>query len=326
MFHPTFCYGATASLVIVLLSTSVVPAQAKRKDDAAIYPIAILPFQERGRDAAELGGKVNDLLFAELIAKPNIYLVEREDVKKLFEEQELNLSGLVNPGQATQVGYLTGAKIIVTGSVILVDADLHLVAKVIGTETSRVLGASSKGKIDDDLADLVKELADSVSETIATRATDLVARPVTRDDRLAAISKSLGDGKRPSVWIDIPERHVGQTMLDPAAATELALYCKEAGFEVIDDKEGSRNDADVLLIGEGLSQFAARHGNLVSVKARLELKALDQETGRVLAIDRQVAVSVDLAEQLAGKEALQEAAANIAERMLPKIVKSSKKK
>ena len=326
MFRPTFCYCATAALAIVLLSGFVLPAQEKRKEQTEIYPIAILPFQERGRDASELGGKVNDLLFARLIVKPDMYLVEREDIKKLFEEQELSLSGLVNPGQATQVGYLTGAKIIVTGSVIVVDDSLYLVAKVIGTETSRVLGASSKGKIDEDLNGLVEDLAENVATTIAARATELVASPVKRDDRIAAISKSLGKGKRPSVWIDVPERHVGQTTLDPAAATELAWYCKELGFEVIDAKEGSRKEADVLLVGEGFSQFAARHGNLISAKARLELKALDRETGKVLAVDRQVAVSVDLAEQVAGKAALQEAAARIAERLLPNIVTPGKKK
>ncbi|MDA1055364.1 MAG: curli assembly protein CsgG [Planctomycetota bacterium] len=244
----------------------------------------------------------------------------------MFDEQELNLSGLVNPGQATQVGYLTGAKILVTGSVIVVDDSLYLVAKIIGTETSRVLGASSKGRVDDELGGLVEVLAESVAATISERATELVAKPVTREDRIAAIAKALGKGKRPSVWIDVPERHVGQTTLDPAAATELALYCKELGFEVLDSKEGNRKDADVLLVGEGFSQFAARHGNLISVKARLEVKALDRETGEVLAIDRQVAVSVDLAEQIAGKSALQDAAASIADRLLPKIVKPAKKK
>jgi hypothetical protein len=42
--------------------------------------------------------------------------------------------------------------------------------------------------------------------------------------------------------------------------------------------------------------------------------------GRVLAVDRQVAVEVDLTEEVAGKSALQDAAADIAERLLPKIV------
>jgi hypothetical protein len=63
-----------------------------------------------------------------------------------------------------------------------------------------------------------------------------------------------------------------------------------------------------------------RRGNLVSVKARLEVKAIDLATDKIIAIDRQVAVEVDLTEQIAGKKALQKAAAMIAERMLPKLV------
>ena len=327
MHHPRRLRSATAALAIVFLSATVVTAQdVKDEDERAVYPVAILPFQERGRDAAELGRQVTDLLFAQLIVKPDLYLVEREDITKLFDEQELNLSGLVNPGQATQVGCLTGAKIIVTGSVLVVDDSLYLVAKIIGTETSRVLGASSKGRADDDLGRLVKHLAKSVAATISERAGELVAKPVAREDRIAAIAKALGKGKRPSIWVDVLERHVGQTTLDPAAATELTLLCEELDFDVIDHAGGSRKDADVLLIGEGFSQFAARHGHLISVKARLEVKAVDGQSGELLAVDRQVAVSVDLAEQVAGKTALQDAAGSIAGRLLPKIVRPVKKK
>ena len=72
---------------------------------------------------------------------------------------------------------------------------------------------------------------------------------------------------------------------------------------------------------EGISELAARHGNLISVKARVELKAVDRMTDKVLVADRQAAIVVDLAEQIAGKSALQEAAAALAERILPKLVK-----
>ena len=61
-------------------------------------------------------------------------------------------------------------------------------------------------------------------------------------------------------------------------------------------------------------------GNLVSVKARLEIKAIDCATDKVIAVDRQVAVEIDITEQIAGKKALQKAAAEIAERLLPKLV------
>lgn len=315
--------GVSALLAVVVLGGAALRADDEIKQDEApaFYPVAVLPFQERGREAAELGAQVSDLLFVGLVTNPNLYLVEREDVKKLFEEQELNLSGLVSPQQATQVGHLTGAKVLVTGSVIVNGDNLYLVAKVIGTETSRVLGASAKGRLDGNLDTLVERLTEEVASTILEHGSQLVPSPSRKKDRLAALRKAIGKGQRPSVWIDVSERHVGQTTIDPAAATELAMLCRELGFEVIDRDQGDRNSADVLLIGEGFSQFASRHGNLTSVKARLELKAVDRKKNRVLAIDREVTVAVDLAEQIAGKTALQEAAGEIAERLLPKIVR-----
>ena len=313
-----------SATLIALLMTSTLPAQKKANGEAeqAVYPVAVFPFAARGRDAEGLGSKVTDLLFANLVSNPEMYLVEREEIDKLFTEQELNRSGLINPAQATQIGYLTGAKILVTGSVLVVGDKMYVVAKIIGTETSRVLGASVKGAVDDELDGLVEELAKNVASTISERAKDLVAKPASKEDRLAALTKKLSKGKRPSIWIDISERHIGQTTYDPAAESELTLFCKELGFEVIDRKEGNRKDADVVMTGEGFSQFASRHGNLVSVKARLEVKALDRASGKVLAVDRQTAVAVDLAEHIAGKTALQDAAVSIAERLLPKLVSS----
>lgn len=318
----------SSATVLALLMTSTVPAQKKDKSEKefAVYPVAVFPFAERDRDTEELGNKVTDLLFANLITNPRMYLVEREEIDKLFTEQELNKSGLVDPGKATQVGYLTGAKILVTGSVFVVGDKLYVVAKIIGTETSRVLGASAKGAVDDEIDGLVEELAKNVAATITERAKDLVAETVTKEDRLAALVKKMGKGKRPSVWIDIPERHIGQTAYDPAAESELTLFCKELGFEVIDRQVGNRKDADIVLAGEGFSQFASRHGNLVSVKARLEVKALDRASGKVLAVGRQTSVAVDLAEQIAGKTALQDAAASIAERILPELSAPAKAK
>ena len=54
-------------------------------------------------------------------------------------------------------------------------------------------------------------------------------------------------------------------------------------------------------------------------------KELSQGELKVLAVDRHTVVVVDLTEALAGKSALQEAAAVIAERLLPKLLKEEKK-
>ena len=82
----------------------------------------------------------------------------------------------------------------------------------------------------------------------------------------------------------------------------------------------------MLITGEGFSEVAGRVGGLVSVRARVELKAVDRRSGTVLASDRETVMVVDVSEQVAGKSALQAAAAQLAERVLPKLVAPEKKK
>lgn len=284
-----------------------------------VYPTAIFTFAERGPGAKDLGGKAGDILFALLAKNPSVFLVDRSELNKTLQEHEINLFGVVTPDQAIQIGKIIGAKIIVTGSVIESDNKLYLIAKIIGTETSRVLGASVTGKTSEDFNTLMDQLAKQVGETIAAQAGQLVAKEVKMKDRIAALKKQLGDAKRPVVAINVNERHTGQTTTDPAAETELTWFCKETGFDVL-DKAADSKKADIILMGEGFSEFAMRNGNLVSVKARLEVKAVDCQTGKVIAADSQTAVVVDLTEQIAGKTALQKAAAEIAERLLPKLV------
>ncbi len=94
---------------------------------------------------------------------------------------------------------------------------------------------------------------------------------------------------------------------------------------MIDAENGNKGAADVLVTGEGFSEVAGRIGNFVSVRARVEIKAVDRKTGKVLAVDRQTTIAVDLSEQVAGKAALQQAAAALSERILPKVALTPKK-
>ena len=321
-----------AMLLSFSISTSAQVTSQEAKSDTAAetseetavdlmkYPIAILPFKERGKDASdEIGQKVTDLTFAQLIVDPELHLVDREDLKQILTEAELSLSGLTNPNTAIKIGNLTGAKLLVTGSVFYVDDNVYVVGKIIGTETSRVVGASAKGPADGDTAKLVEKLGAEIIASIRKNASQLVAKVQDRKSRFADLAKKLSKKELPKVFVKIPEQHIGRTSFDPAAETEFITILKQCGFEVFDAKLGKESDADLILSGEGISEYATRINNLISVKSRLEIKLVERETGKIVASDRQTSLAVDLAENIAGKQALQNAAADIAQRILTQI-------
>lgn len=305
--------------VIVTVASFCLSEPVRAADDN-IYPVAIFPFVEKGSGLDGYGEKINEILYADLITNERLYLVDREDLKKIIDEMELNVSGMVNPDQMIQVGQLTGAKILVTGSVFEIDGTLVMVAKVIGTETSRLFGASVKGGVDDDVFTFVEQLSVKIADIIETKSSQMIAPEVARADRQKALQQQVAGKTKPSVAVKIAERHINRNAFDPAAETEVTLFLNELGFQVLDWDGVSDTDADVQIKGEGFSEVATRRGNIVSVKARLEIRAIDQKSKQVIAIERQNEVEMDLSEQFAGKKALQEAAASIAERIIPKIV------
>lgn len=284
-------------------------------------PMAVLPFAEQGADVKGMGGKVTALLNAALSSDPNVWMVERQNLDDILKEHDLNLSGMVDTSQAIRIGTLTGAKIMVIGSVFAEDKDIHIVAKIIGTETSRMFGSSAKMGPQDSLDKIVKQLSENIAKTIKDRTSVLIAPPLRVEDRLERMVKKMGDKKRPSVNIQIMEQHVGYPVstinIESTATLEMAGFCKGTGFQVLD----SEKKADIRIVGEGVSEFSGRRGNLVSVKARVEVKAVDSKTDEVLATDRATAVEVDLTDQIAGKKAIQMAVAKIAERLLPALTR-----
>jgi curli biogenesis system outer membrane secretion channel CsgG len=296
----------------------------KEGNEKPVYPVAILNFEERGAGVKDMGPKITNLLLARLGEKDALYLVDREDIKKTLEELELNRSGVVKAGEAARVGQLTGARLLIMGSVFQDGKKINVVAKIIGTETSRTKSVAVEGRSGDEIGPMVKEAAEKLAGIITKDADKLVAPKVKERDRIAALNRRLKKGERPVLWISISERHLGQPRVDPAAQTELMFLAKGTGFTVIDPEVGAKSKGDIFITGEAFSEFAGRRGGLSSVKARVEVKAIDRKTDRVIAVDRQTVVVVDVSEQIAGKSALQEGAAAIAERLLPKLLGDKK--
>ncbi len=278
---------------------------------------AVLDFQTSGSKFEKKGEQVAILLNAKLTAAPNLILVERQELEKILGEQELGLSGTVSRDTAAKVGELTGAQVLITGRLFDSGDKLFLVAKIMSTETSRVFGETATFADLSALDVAIDDLAAKVQAVTEKQSTNLVAKVETPDERLARLRK-LVDGKTlPIVSVAIPEEHLSARIPDPAVETEFRLVLQQLGFTVLDPANTAQHP-DVRITGEAFSEFGARRGNLVSSVARVEIKAVDRN-GNLVAVDRQRGVAVDLAENVAAKEALQNAALKLLDRLVPKL-------
>ncbi len=281
-----------------------------------VLTVAIFDFESKDEAVQGLGPKVATLINAHLSAEPQLMTVERTELEKVLNEHEIGLSGNVTPESATKIGQLTGAKVLVTGRVFKVDKEMFIVAKVIGTETSRVYGEMVKGPVATSIDDLSAELAKKIAATVAGKGETLVAKVETFEERVEKIKKSLKSGPLPSVAVRINEQHFGAPVIDPAAETELGKILQQCGFTLVDSKSTQKPDLEIT--GDAFSAFGMRKGNLVSCKARVEVK-VQKSGGELLTVDRQTSVAVDITEQTSAKTALQNAATELAERLLPKL-------
>jgi len=75
--------------------------------------------------------------------------------------------------------------------------------------------------------------------------------------------------------------------------------------------------ADVLVLGQGISERASTRSGIQSCKARLELKAIDIKTGEILLSKSTYGAGLDVAEHIAGKRALQAAGRQMAIDLIP---------
>jgi hypothetical protein len=301
---------------IVILALLILFSAALTRAADTVLTVAVFDFDSKDEAVRDLGSKVATLVNANLSAEPQLVTVERAELEKVLGEHELGLSGTVSPDSAAKVGQLTGAKVLVTGRVFRAEGELFIVAKIIGTETSRVYGEVVKGGEKASISDLSADLAKKIAKDVTEKGDSLTAKVETRDEVVAKIKKSLGDKKLPAVSVKIGEQHFGQRVIDPAAETELGSILQACGFKLVD--ASSTNRADVEITGDAFSAYGTRKGNLISCKSRVEIKA-HKQNGDLIAVDRQTSVAVDIAEQTAAKTALQNAAAEMAERLLPKL-------
>ncbi len=298
-------------LTACMLSLRFVPAQAAEEAAPILVPTsAVLPFEARGRQAEndQAGKSVSDLLFVTLLENGAANLVERAELDKALNELHLSAAGLVAPESQLQLGRLIGAKILISGSLFETGGKKYVVAKVIGTETSRVLGCSVNGR--GDYVDLVPELAAKVTKVLEKDVDKLLPAKMTARSALDKLSEVQGN-RRP-VYLSISE-DIQVSAPDPASEIELKKLLLALGFEVV----GSRSEAAFALICEAVASNASQYQKFSSASARVELSIYSGKDNQLLASGSAKETVASATYIIAAKDAIAQATLRLAGQLLP---------
>lgn len=296
-------------------------ARAQTPEAAAPLPMAVFDFQTADRALEKKGAEVAVLLGTYLSVQPELFMVERQDIEKILGEQEAGLSGTISAETAAKVGSLVGAKVLVTGRVFESGGKVFVVAKIMGTETGRVYGELATAKDFSSLDTAVEGLAAKIAVVVQKQSATFVAKVETQEQRVERLKKLVAGKKLPPVYVSVVEQHLARPVIDPAVQTEMMLILKEVGFPVLTVEETAGRSDVVTISGEAFSELGGRRGNLVSCRARVEIVV--KQKAVLMHTDRQTDVAIDLAEHVAGKKALENAALKLLDRLVPKLVPAS---
>jgi len=151
------------ALLCALLPPIALAAQGRSQDTRP--GIAVLPFDNGGSygqgkedfDALQKG--IAGMLISELGQNPSARVVEREDIQKLLEEQNLAAAGRVDPQSAAKIAKLVGARYVVLGSFIDFYGDFRVDVRLVNVETSEIVKVESNRAQRDHLYDIIKNVA-----------------------------------------------------------------------------------------------------------------------------------------------------------------------
>jgi hypothetical protein len=330
---------ALASLCMLSAAWADGPAQAKDAGAQNLRPIRIAVFDvDVLPDVGVEGPAVTDQLNTMLSAIPQVTLVNRDQIKKVAEEHQIGLSGLVDSSSAVKVGKFLSAQYIIVGRASKIGQTFYLVLRIVDVETTVQTTVSAKAAVESGFEAVLERLREPLAADIRR-----LQRPAVESDEDTALGQ-LRKFAQPLagkvLLVAIDETHVGRPLRDPAAQMAVMQRLRSLGLSVIVPKDPvdgwkesllqtgryGEKKVDFLLEGEGTSAFAAQIQGLTSCRARVELR-LVAVPGRIVAVsDRGVAAGVDLVEALAAKTALEEAGRQAADAVIRRAAKEMKSK
>jgi TolB-like protein len=154
---------ARAVMTVLGLVPVLLGAQQRNQDTRP--GIAVLPFNNGGsygqgkEDFAALERGIAGMMISELSQNPAARVVERQEVQRLLDEQNLGAQGRVDPQTAAKVGKLVGARYTVLGTFIDFYGDFRVDVRLVNTETGEIVKTESERMQRDHMFDIIRSIA-----------------------------------------------------------------------------------------------------------------------------------------------------------------------
>ena len=181
------------------------------------------------------GPALTDHLNTMLSAMPQVTVVNRDQIKKVADEHQIALSGLVDNSSAVQLGKFLSAQYVIVGRASKIGQTFYLVLKIIDVETTEQTTVSAKAA------------AESGFEAVLERLSEPLAADIRRLQRPVAGSSGHRPGRscaslaRPLLGkvllVSVEETHVGRPLRDPAAQMAIMQRLRSLGISVIVPKD-----------------------------------------------------------------------------------------
>jgi TolB-like protein len=134
--------------------------------------IAVLPFNNGGsygqgkEDFEALQRGMAGILISELSATPSARIVEREQIQKVIDEQNLAHDGRVDEATGVKIGKLVGARYYVLGNFIDFYGDFRVDVRLVNVQTGEIVKTESARMQRDHLFDIIKSVAAALLKDI----------------------------------------------------------------------------------------------------------------------------------------------------------------
>ncbi len=165
--------------------------------------LAVLDFENHTGSTSydSLAKAMTDMILATVVKSDWIRVVERSQIKKILEEQQLILSGLIDTGKVAYVGKMLAADQIVIGTLSLVEKEWIANIRLLEVKSGRIL-----------MAEMFEEKESSKILAATRKAGDLLLKTIQRSQKKnyrMAFLVSPGSGERRKMTSDEERKLLG---------------------------------------------------------------------------------------------------------------------